>query len=195
MKFSSYEETVNVFFSNDVLLTMNLEVLNLQIRSCTLCDLYQGRILAVPGEGPSHPEIMLVGEAPGNEEDHTGRPFIGRAGKLLNLALNRAGLSREEVYITSVIKCRPPKNRKPKVKEIRCCLPYLLLQMELIKPRLVCLMGNVAIQAVLDMHGVNELHGRIFQNRYLITFHPAAVLRNKNLMEPFISDLSKLSVH
>jgi uracil-DNA glycosylase family 4 len=186
-------KTLKTFSSRkDVLLTKNLEVLNLEIRSCTLCDLYQGRILAVPGEGPSHAEIMLVGEAPGNEEDRTGRPFIGRAGKLLNLALNQAGLSREEVYITSVIKCRPPKNRKPKVREVRCCLPYLLSQMELINPRLVCLMGNVAIQAVLGTHGVTELHGKIFQNRYLTTFHPAAVLRNRNLMGPFISDLSKL---
>jgi uracil-DNA glycosylase family 4 len=172
---------------------MNLEVLNLEIRSCTLCDLCQDRILAVPGEGPSHAEIMLVGEAPGNEEDRTGRPFVGRAGKLLNLALNRAGLSREDVFITSVIKCRPPKNRKPNVREVICCLPYLWSQMELINPRLVCLMGNVAIKAVLDMQGVNELHGKIFQNYYLTTFHPAAVLRNRNLMELFISDLSKLS--
>ena len=178
----------------EVSFDMNLEVLDLEIRSCTLCDLFQGRILAVPGEGPSHAEIMLVGEAPGNEEDRTGRPFIGRAGKVLDLALNRAGVSREEVYITSVLKCRPPKNRKPKVREVRSCLPYLWSQMELINSRLVCLMGNVAIQAVLDMHGVTELHGKIFQNRYLTTFHPAAVLRNRNLMGPFISDLSKLRI-
>ncbi len=172
--------------------TLNLEMLNLEICSCTLCDLYEGRIMAVPGEGPSQAEIMLVGEAPGNEEDRTGRPFIGRAGTLLNLALDQAGLTREEVYITSVIKCRPPKNRKPKVNEIRRCLPYLWSQMELIGPRLVCLMGNVAIQAILGINGVTELHGKIFQNRYLITFHPAAALRNRNLMGPLISDLSKL---
>src|SRR5512137_100622 len=125
----------------EVLLAKNLEALNIEIRSCTLCDLYQGRILAVPGEGPSHAKIMLVGEGPGKEEDRTGRQFIGRAGKLLDLALNRAGLSREKVYITSVIKCRPPKNRKPKVREVRCCLPYLWSQIELINSRLVCLMG------------------------------------------------------
>jgi len=192
MKFSSYEESVNVFFSKGFIINMNLEVLDLEIRSCTLCDLYRDRILAVPGEGPSHAEIMLIGEAPGDEEDRTGRPFIGRAGKLLNLALSRAGLSREEVYITSVIKCRPPKNRKPNAREVRCCLPYLWSQMELINPRTVCLMGNVAIHAVLDMQGVIELHGKIFQNRYLTTFHPAAVLRNRNLMEAFVSDLGRL---
>jgi uracil-DNA glycosylase len=167
-------------------------MLDNQIRSCTLCALSQGRCHAVPGEGPSKAEIMLIGEAPGIEEDHTGRPFVGRAGKLLTGALEQIGLPRKKIFITSIIKCRPPANRKPKATEIRACLPYLWLQMKFISPRIVCLMGNVAAYAVLDKQGVNDLHGQIFQNRYLITFHPAAVLRNRNLMDAFISDLKKL---
>jgi DNA polymerase len=135
---------------------------------------------------------MLIGEAPGIEEDRTGRPFVGRAGKLLTLALEQAGLTREEVFITSIIKCRPPANRKPKATEIRACLPYLQLQMKLINPQIICLMGNVAVYAVLARQGVTDLHGQIFRNRYLITLHPAAVLRNRNRMEAFISDLKKL---
>jgi uracil-DNA glycosylase family 4 len=171
---------------------MNLFALDNQIRFCTLCALSQGRCHAVPGEGPSKAGIMLIGEAPGIEEDKTGRPFVGRAGKLLTYALGQTGLAREEIFITSIIKCRPPSNRKPRAAEIRACLPYLWLQIKIINPRIVCLMGNVAAHAVLDRQGVNNLHGQIFRNRYLITFHPAAVLRNRNLMEAFISDLKIL---
>jgi uracil-DNA glycosylase family 4 len=135
---------------------------------------------------------MLVGEAPGKQEDETGRPFAGRAGRLLTLALAEAGIDRSQAFITSVIKCRPPKNRKPKNGEVKACLPYLEDQMELVKPRAVGLMGNVATNAILGMDGVTNHHGQLFQGRYLVTFHPAAVLRNKNLMEIFIGDLRLL---
>jgi uracil-DNA glycosylase family 4 len=135
---------------------------------------------------------MLVGEAPGKQEDETGRPFAGRAGRLLTIALARAGIDRDQVFITSVIKCRPPKNRKPKRGEVKACLPYLRAQTELIKPRAVGLMGNVATKAILGIDGVTVRHGQLHQGRYLVTFHPAAVLRNKNLMEIFIADLRRL---
>jgi len=135
---------------------------------------------------------MLVGEAPGAQEDQTGRPFVGRAGRLLTMALAEAGIDRSEVFITSVIKCRPPKNRKPKKGEVEACLPYLGAQMELVKPRVVALMGNVATKAVLGIDKVNARHGQLHRGRFILTFHPAAVLRNRNLMEVFVGDLRRL---
>lgn len=133
---------------------MNLDIVGRKIISCTFCDLCRSRRLAVPGEGPSNASIMLIGEAPGIEEDRTGRPFVGRAGKLLTYARDQSGRNREEIFITSIIKCRPPKNRKPKAFEIRSCLPYLWLQIKIIDPKLICLMGNVSASAVLNMQGV-----------------------------------------
>lgn len=169
-----------------------LEALHNKIRVCTLCDLSLSRTKAVPGEGPSPAEIMLIGEAPGAEEDKTGRPFVGRAGRLLTKALAEAGIDRSEVFITSVVKCRPPKNRKPKKLEIDACHPYLQAQMELVNPRIVCLMGNVAASTVLGKQGVTSLHGHIFQDRFLVTYHPAAVLRNMDLMKALVADFKKI---
>lgn len=171
--------------------TMKLEEIHNTIRSCPLCDLALSRTLAVPGEGPCPADIMLIGEAPGAEEDLTGRPFVGRAGKLLTKALAEAGIERSEVFITSVVKCRPPKNRKPKRWEIDACHPYLVAQMERIHPKVVCLMGNVASSAVLGIQGITTLHGQFFQDRFLITYHPAAVLRNVTLMGALVSDFKK----
>ncbi|MCX6668442.1 MAG: uracil-DNA glycosylase [Methanothrix sp.] len=170
---------------------MDLDRLHEKIRLCQLCDLSLNRIKAVPGEGPCPAEIMLVGEAPGREEDLEGRPFVGRAGRLLDKALAEADLQRYEVFITSVIKCRPPDNRRPKRHEIETCRPYLEAQMKVLNPRVVCLMGNVATQAVLGKQGVTSLRGQIWQDRFLVTYHPAAVLRNRNLMKDFVSDLRK----
>jgi uracil-DNA glycosylase len=170
---------------------IDLPTLHDKISTCQLCPLSLGRKCAVPGSGPSPAQIMLVGEAPGREEDLKGLPFVGRAGKLLDEALLQAGLERSEVFITSVVKCRPPENRKPKKEEINLCRPYLQAQMNLVHPRIVCLMGNTATQAVLGMQGVTNLRGQIQQGRFLITYHPAAVLRNRNLMEEFVSDLKK----
>ncbi len=168
---------------------MDIDRLHEKIRICQLCDLSRSRIKAVPGEGPCPAEIMLVGEAPGREEDLEGSPFVGRAGRLLDIALDEAGLQRSEIFITSVIKCRPPDNRRPKSHEIERCCPYLEAQMNALNPRIVCLMGNVAIQAVLGKHGVTSLRGQIWNDRFLVTYHPAAVLRNRNLMKDFVSDL------
>ncbi|MGV8090046.1 MAG: uracil-DNA glycosylase [Methanothrix sp.] len=172
----------------------DLLLLQEKIASCELCPLYLSRNLTVPGSGPSEAEIMLVGEAPGREEDLKGLPFVGRAGRLLDEALDEAGLKREDVFITSVIKCRPPQNRKPKKKEIELCLPYLEDQMDAIRPRIICLMGNTAIQAVLGVVGVTVLRGQILCDRFLVTYHPAAVLRNRNLMADFVSDLREAKI-
>lgn len=172
---------------------IDLPHLDKQICTCHLCPLFMGRNLAVPGSGPAPADIMLVGEAPGKEEDLTGKPFVGRAGRLLDEALVQAGLERSKVFITSVIKCRPPQNRKPKKTEIDRCRPYLQSQIEILHPQIICLMGNTATQAVLGIQGIANLRGRILQDRYLVTFHPAAVLRNRNLMNEFVSDLKILS--
>lgn len=172
---------------------IDLSHLDRLICACHLCPLFLERNLAVPGSGPAPADIMLVGEAPGKEEDLTGKPFVGRAGRLLDAALERAGLERSKVFITSVIKCRPPQNRKPKKKEIDRCRPYLQSQIEILHPKVICLMGNTATQAVLGRQGIADLRGRILENRYLVTFHPAAVLRNRNLMNDFVSDLKMLN--
>ena len=165
--------------------------LNEKICGCQLCDLSVCRTRAVPGVGPYPAKIMLIGEAPGKEEDRTGMPFMGRAGKLLDSALAKAGLHRSEIFITSSIKCRPPKNRKPKKGEIEACKPYLNSQIEILHPRIICLMGNTATLAVLGIQGVTSLRGRILQDIFLVTYHPAAVLRNRNLLDAFIFDLKK----
>ena len=173
---------------------IDLRHLNQQICTCHLCPLSQGRKRAVPGSGPAPTDIMLVGEAPGKEEDLTGEPFVGRAGRLLDAALVQAGLERSKVFITSVIKCRPPQNRKPKKAEIDQCRPYLQAQIEFLHPKIICLMGNTATQAVLGRQGVTTLRGQILQDRFLVTYHPAAVLRNRNLMNDFVSDLKRLNI-
>lgn len=170
---------------------MNAELsqLHQQISRCRMCPLAQSRNLTVPGSGPQPSRLLLVGEAPGREEDRKGLPFVGRAGKILDEALGLAGLAREEVFITSVIKCRPPQNRKPLASEVKLCLPYLLRQIEILGPRVVCLMGNTAASALLGRQGILSLRGRLWQDRFLVTYHPAAVLRNRNLMNEFVSDL------
>jgi uracil-DNA glycosylase family 4 len=171
---------------------MHLNELHSRILSCQHCELASRRTKAVPGEGPCPAPIMLVGEAPGADEDRTGRPFVGRCGKLLDRSLAQAGVNREEIFITSVVKCRPQNNRKPKKAETAACLPYLQSQIEIVEPRVIGLMGNVAASSLLNRQGVVTLRGQVFEDRFLVTFHPAAVLRNKNFQEYFISDLRKL---
>jgi len=173
---------------------VDLGQLEQQICTCHRCPLAEGRKHAVPGSGPVPADIMLVGEAPGKEEDLSGDPFVGRAGRLLDEALVQAGLTRSEVFITSVIKCRPPQNRKPKKAEIDQCRPYLQAQIDILHPKIICLMGNTAAQAVLGRQGVTILRGQVLQDRFLVTYHPAAVLRNRNLMNDFVSDLKRLKI-
>jgi len=171
----------------------DLAAIDQKILECRLCPFCKNRNRPVPGSGPAPAKIMLVGEAPGKEEDITGKPFVGRAGRLLDTAIDLAGLVRKEIFITSVIKCRPPENRKPKKAEIALCIHYLKAQMNIVRPEIICLMGNTAAQAVLGSQGIAALRGRIIQDRFLVTYHPAAVLRNRNLMEEFVSDLKRLN--
>jgi DNA polymerase len=172
-----------------------LEKLSLQIKSCDKCPLHKNRKNAVPGEGNWRSRIMLIGEAPGFNEDEQGRPFVGRAGKLLEEFLSSIGKRREDVFITNVVKCRPPNNRQPEEEEIKICTSlYLDKQIELIKPKLIVCLGNVSANYIFKKFGLkfesmNKQHGKIFpisnlfiQTKIIATYHPAAILRNQNLM-------------
>jgi DNA polymerase len=156
------------------------------IRSCRLCPLHETRTNAVPGEGPTNAQLFFVGEAPGAQEDETGRPFVGRSGKLLISMIEEIGLSRADVFISSILNCRPPKNRTPKRLEIELCRPYVEKQIELINPRIIVLLGRVAISSIVGPWKVTESHGRCFEAKgrtYFMTFHPAAALRSSSVKD------------
>jgi len=173
-----------------------LERLAAQIRRCKGCRLWKSRRHAVPGEGNPHARIMLIGQAPGKTEDATGRPFVGRAGKLLTALLENNGIKRENVFITSVIKCFPPKNRPPKRDEIAACRPYLMQQITLIKPKVIVLLGIVAAKAVLgNEERLEKIHGKkIIKNgiTYIPTYHPAAAIRFPKIRKKLEMDFKNL---
>jgi len=160
---------------------------------CRQCALAESRNLVVFGEGDSALGLVLVGEAPGAREDLSGRPFIGQAGQILSQALEKAGISREQVFITSVVKCRPPKNRLPNRLEVEACLPFLQKQLEIIKPRIVVCLGSLAARILLDARlKITEVRGEWFERdgiKLMPVLHPAAILRNRNRMDQFIADL------
>jgi uracil-DNA glycosylase family 4 len=155
--------------------------LNEQIRNCRKCRLWREAKNAVPGEGSFHAKVMLVGQNPGAEEDRTGRPFVGRAGKFLNAVLKRNGVNREDLFITSVVKHKTPKNRMPKPDEIAACMPYLTCQINAIKPEIVVLMGSVAWQVPRDKGVV-----------YVETYHPSAAMRFSKMRKKFEEDFNAL---
>lgn len=158
-----------------------LDEIHNRIRKCRKCRLWKTRKNAVPGEGNTRARILFIGQAPGRTEDETGRPFVGRAGKILTELLAKNGLERKDVFITSVVKCFPPRNRIPKKDEISACSPYLKAQISLIKPKTIFLLGNTAINAVLGNVGkLEKIHGRKITREnieYVPTYHPAAALR------------------
>ena len=161
-------------------LKKRLEDLHNDIRNCTLCPLHKTRTNAVPGEGSVTADVMFVGEAPGVKEDESGRPFVGRSGELLNSMIQEIGLSRDTVFITSILKSRPPKNRTPTKKEVKACRPYLEKQIELIDPKIVVLLGGVAISSLIGPWKLSEAHGKFYETderTYFMTYHPAAALR------------------
>ena len=149
---------------------------------CPKCELARTRTHAVPGDGNPHARVMLIGEGPGWHEDQQGKPFVGNAGKFLNELLAKAGLKREEVFITNVVKCRPPGNRDPLPEEIAACSPYLARQIELVAPRVIVTLGNFATKHLLQTkEGITKLRGRTHPHpsgaTVVPTYHPAAVLR------------------
>ncbi len=177
-----------------------LEEIAQRIYSCTKCDLGESRLNAVPGEGPQHAQIMFVGEAPGAKEEKTGRPFVGQSGKLLTELLEGEGIKREDVFITSILKCRPPDNRNPKEEEIRSCAPYLLAQLDSLSPVVLVTLGNFAYGLFsttfyLPKKAIGEVRGQTFRLhstpcRYLIpTYHPAGLMYNRKLIPDFKDDI------
>ena len=151
--------------------------------ACTRCPLAETRTQVVFGVGDEHAPLMFVGEGPGAEEDRTGEPFVGRAGKLLTQLIEGIGLTRDDVYIANVVKCRPPGNRDPQPTEIESCRPYLEQQLTLIDPRVVVTLGNFATKLLLDTKvGITKLRGQRFPYRdgavLIPALHPSAVLRN-----------------
>ena len=160
---------------------MSLTSLDEQIRSCRKCGLWREARNAVPGEGSIRAKVMLVGQNPGTEEDESGRPFVGRAGKFLDAALGRNGINREDLFITNVVKHKTPNNRLPKPDEVEACTPYLISQIALVKPEKIVLMGALAWQ-------IPRKEGVI----YLETFHPSAAMRFPKMRKKFEEDLNKL---
>jgi DNA polymerase len=158
-----------------------LEEIQEAMEGCLKCKLGRGRTNLVFGEGPSNAKLMFVGEAPGEEEDLQGRPFVGAAGQLLNNLLNKLGLSREEVYITNVVKSRPPHNRDPEPDEIAACLPFLQQQIKAIRPKVIVALGRIAAQALLNTREpLTRLRGRWHKYDHIPvmpTFHPSYLLR------------------
>jgi uracil-DNA glycosylase family 4 len=168
--------------------TKELETIAEQARQCRQCELGSLRTNAVPGEGSSNARIMFIGEAPGADEDAQGRPFVGRAGKLLDKIITACKLKRSDVYIGNIIKCRPPENRDPRADEIISCLPYLQRQIEIIEPEIIVALGAHAARTLLDTtKSIGQLRGH-FEEYYagigrspiklMATYHPAYLLRN-----------------
>jgi len=174
-----------------------LETTRVTIRACTRCRLHASRTNAVPGEGSVVAFILLVGEAPGRDEDASGRPFVGRAGRILDAALEAARLPRDSVFITNVVKCRPPKNRRPKSDELATCRAYLMGQIACIRPRVIVTLGATALRGVLGPgHELKASRRRVLHLggiRVVATYHPAAVLYNRRLERVFRSDLEKVA--
>ncbi len=169
-------------------------------KDCRKCDLHKSRTQVVPGDGNPYSPVVFVGEAPGEEEDRQGRPFVGRAGQLLNRLIKEVlGMEREEVYITNVCKCRPPGNRKPTPIEMRACSPYLRKEIEIIKPRVICCLGATAGEGVLGKSlKITKVRGQVFpypfnpRIKVFLTYHPAYVLRNPREESTLVKDFERL---
>ena len=166
-----------------------------EIVVCQRCELSQGRTKTVPGEGPENAEIMFIGEAPGFHEDRQGRPFVGAAGKFLDELLASIGLTREDVYICNVIKCRPPSNRDPQPDEMAACKPFLDKQIELVRPKLIVTLGRFSMARYFPNTKITRIHGqpkRIGNRIYYPMFHPAAALHQPKWRSVVQEDMLKI---
>jgi len=180
-------------------LTAELNQLHAEVRACVKCGLHATRTQAVPGMGPCPADIMIVGEAPGFNEDRQGEPFVGAAGKLLDTLLARIGLGRSDVYITNVLKCRPPQNRDPMPNEVESCSPYLARQLSLVKPKVVLVLGRHALERLLPGQGsISRIHGSLVRRgdvAYVPLFHPAAALHNGALVADLEHDFDQVKAY
>jgi uracil-DNA glycosylase family 4 len=173
----------------------SLEQLAREVNSCQKCPLYRVATRGVPGEGPPNAKILFIGEGPGYYEDQQGRPFVGAAGQLLEEVLGAIGLTRRDVYITNILKHRPPGNRDPERSEIEACNEYLDRQLALIRPRLICTLGRYSMAKFFPPKSMRELHGRTV--RYgdatcYALYHPAAALRDPRVKDLFFEDFRRI---
>jgi uracil-DNA glycosylase family 4 len=174
---------------------MTIEQLEAAIRACTLCGLHKGRTQAVPGEGPVNADIMFIGEGPGFHEDRQGRPFVGAAGQFLEELLASINLTREQVYIANVVKCRPPGNRDPLPDELSACAPYLDRQIELIRPKVIVTLGRFSMARFFPGASISKIHGqpkRVGNVLVVPMFHPAAALHQPKWRPVVEADFKKL---
>ena len=172
-----------------------LQKIKKQVTQCTKCELSETRNNSVPGKGNFKSDVIFVGEAPGKNEDMKGEPFIGIAGKKLSIALENAGITRDDVYITNIVKCRPPKNRVPTTDERNTCQNYLEKEIEIIKPKIICILGNTAFNSLLNGKEIIKFRGKIVRKNnqlYFLTIHPAATIYNQKLINVLKKDMKKL---
>lgn len=172
-----------------------LELVASEVRGCPKCPLAKSRVKAVPGEGPADARVMLIGEAPGFHENQQGRPFVGPSGQFLSELLAAAGLKREDVFITNVVKCRPPGNRDPQPEEIAACSDYLSRQTAAIKPRVIVTLGRYSMSRFFPGQAISRIHGQPRRIGSLIVFpmyHPAAALHQPTLRKTLLDDMAKL---
>ncbi len=181
-----------------------LEELKQRVEECKKCGLYKTRKKVVFGSGDEKSKIMFIGEAPGRNEDEQGEPFVGRAGQFLNQLLKEANLKREEIYITNILKCRPPNNRDPTEEEIKMCSPYLDKQLTIIRPKVIITLGNYSTKYILKKFGktpesISRIHGEVYHVKNLLfdmkiipSYHPAAALYNPNMKQVIINDFKKI---
>lgn len=167
-----------------------------EIRGCKKCRLWENRTNTVPGSGSSTASVMFIGEGPGGQEDKTGIPFTGAAGNFLNELLASAGIRRDDIFITNVVKCRPPNNRDPQDDEKQICLPYLRRQVSIIRPRMICTLGRHALMTLVSPNlSISRVHGKVFKKKnfyFLALYHPAAALYNPQLKETLKQDIMVL---
>lgn len=172
-----------------------LQKIKQQVTECTKCELSKTRNNAVPGKGNYKADVIFVGEAPGKNEDMKGEPFMGIAGNKLSIALESAGIARDEVYITNIVKCRPPKNRVPTTTERDTCQNYLEKEIEIIKPKIICVLGNTAFNSLLNGKEIIKFRGKVVRKNnqlYFLTVHPAATIYNQKLISVLKKDMKKL---
>lgn len=173
----------------------NLSEIALLVSNCQNCALHHSRVKSVPGEGPDNARIMFIGEGPGFHENQQGRPFVGQAGKFLDELLSVSGLKRETVFITNVVKCRPPGNRDPQPEELEACSKFLDRQIEIINPEIIVTLGRFSMAKFFGQVKISQIHGAIrkIDQKYIVAmYHPAAALHQPALKNTLIEDFSKL---
>lgn len=174
----------------------SLETIAVEVKGCPLCKLARTRKNAVPGEGQIGAKIMFIGEAPGKTEDEKAKPFVGAAGRILDEMLVKAGIERSQVFITNVVKCRPPNNRVPEDDEVNACRQYLEREIALIQPKIICILGKTAYASLLGGASISTNRGKIIKkggHKYFLTFHPAAAIYNKRLLSILETDIRNLA--